>query len=559
MAGRTANLVRRSARLVLPLLILLTLAPDARGAETVLVEAGVPVNVVTRGDPWTTADGALVSGPRGSVLLGGVALGEGDFRVRAMLAITDLHGSAVSVVFDERSHFGFSGRAGRMFVEGPLFGGRTRLLDASPVREGVPFQLVLRRVGGVLTVSIDDREVFVTGIEPGSLGTIGFRPWRSNVALHEFMVDGDTMPAANVTALTDVFVSGRDGYACFRIPSVIRAPSGDLLAFCEGRVNTCRDNGDIDLVMRRSQDDGRTWGDLQVVWDDGANTCGNPCPVVDARTGRILLLMTHNIGSDHESHIARGRAAGTRTVWIAESDDDGATWTTPRDLTREAKDFDWGWYATGPGVGIQLRGGLHAGRLVVPCDHSYAAPAADRSLHDAGYGSHVIFSDDGGRTWSRSEPIRPRVNECQVVELPAGRLLLNMRNQRDTNRRAVAISDDGGRTWTPPRDDETLIEPRCQASILRLSWPGQRQSDPGRIVFANPASTRRDTMTVRLSEDDGETWPYSRIVYPGGAAYSCLVALPDRVVGLLFERDGYRRISFARLELASLFAEDAAR
>lgn len=344
--------------------------------------------------------------------------------------------------------------------------------------------------------------------------------------------------------LADVFVSGSEPYHTFRIPSVIRAANGDLLAFSEGRRGGRGDSGDIDLVMRRSRDGGRTWEAMIIVRDDGPNTCGNPCPVVDRATGTILLLTTHNLGHDHESEIIAQTSEGTRTVWIQRSTDHGVTWSAPEDITSTTKRDDWTWYATGPGAGIQLTRGAHAGRLVIPCDHIEA-----QTRH---YFSHVIHSDDGGATWSLggSAPDH-QVNECEVVELVDGRLMLNMRNyDRSQKTRQVCISSDGGATWDDQRHDETLIEPICQASLRRISWPADEDDDKdaGLLAFSNPASRdARVNMTVRLSHDDGATWPTAHQLHAGGGAYSCLVALPDGAIGCLFEADDYERIVFARV------------
>src|SRR5215212_7644444 len=134
---------------------------------------------------------------------------------------------------------------------------------------------------------------------------------------------------------TDVFVAGADGYHTYRIPSVIVTPKGTVLAFCEGRKAGRGDAGNIDLLLRRSTDGGKTWGKAQVVWDDGDNTCGNPCPVVDAKTGTVWLLLTHNFGKDTQSKIVAGTGQGTRTVWVTRSTDDGATWAAPIEITKQ--------------------------------------------------------------------------------------------------------------------------------------------------------------------------------------------------------------------------------
>jgi len=315
-----------------------------------------------------------------------------------------------------------------------------------------------------------------------------------------------------------VFISGTEGYHTFRIPAVTQTSKGTLLAFCEGRRNSSSDTGDIDLVLRRSTDGGETWGPLQVVWDDADNTCGNPCPVVDRDTGTIWLLLTHNLGEDRESEIIAGASKGSRTVWVSRSDDDGATWTAPQEITPTTKRPEWTWYATGPGVGIQTR----SGRMVIPCDSVVA-----QSMEHL---SHVIYSDDHGETWWLGGVVGEKVNECQVAELSDGSLIMNMRNGRgaESHFRRVSRSTDGGMTWSPIINQEPLVEPVCQASLVSLGGD--------ELAFSNPASTKRDAMSVRLSRDGGRTWPARRLLYAGPSAYSCLCALTDGRIGCLYER-----------------------
>ena len=191
-------------------------------------------------------------------------------------------------------------------------------------------------------------------------------------------------------------VLGVLGSLLYRIPALVVTRTQTLLAFCEGRKNSRSDSGDIDLLLKRSTDGGKTWGETQVVWDDGPNTCGNPCPVLDETTGTIWLLLTHNPGDASEAQISEGNRGATRTVWLARSEDDGKMWTPPADITASVKSPAWGWYATGPGVGIQIQHGPHRGRLVIPCDHSSQSP--DRGPAVEG-GSHIIYSDDHGQTW----------------------------------------------------------------------------------------------------------------------------------------------------------------
>ncbi|MDB4884220.1 MAG: BNR/Asp-box repeat protein [Gemmatimonadetes bacterium] len=349
-------------------------------------------------------------------------------------------------------------------------------------------------------------------------------------------------PAA-APRFTDVYVAGEGAYHTYRIPSAIVTPKGTLLAFAEGRRTGGGDAGDIDLVVRRSIDGGQTWSPMQVIGDNGPNTFGNPCPVVDTRTGTIWMLTTQNGGAYREKDIVAGTSQGSRTVWVMKSEDDGVTWSPAVEITKSVKRADWTWYATGPGVGIQTR----TGRLVIPANHVEAGTGINRS--------HLFFSDDGGRSWSLGGSADAGTNESQVVELADGRLMLNMRNHPPLreNFRMVATSNDLGATLGNSSPDRSLLEPPAQASIIRLSTANT--GDRNRLLFANPASTRRERLMVRLSYDEGTSWPVARVIDAGPSAYSSLVVLPDRSIGVLFERgtrSPYETITFARFTLAWL-------
>lgn len=346
-----------------------------------------------------------------------------------------------------------------------------------------------------------------------------------------------------------IFVGGQEGYACFRIPAVIVAPDHTLLAFAEGRKNGCSDTGDIDLVLKRSADNGQSWGELEVVWDAGPNTAGNPAPVVDQTTGVIFLLSTWNLGTDHEPQIIEQTSTDTRRVYLLSSDDNGLAWSEPAEITSSVKQADWTWYATGPGSGTQLKRPPFEGRLMIACDHIEA-----ETKH---YYSHVIYSDDHGATWQLggSTP-QHEVNESEVAELSDGRLLLNMRNYAPGERhRKIARSSDGGLTWSHLSSDSTLIEPICQASLQHFQFPEEGRSI---LLFSNPASrSRRENMTLRASYDEGETWPESLLVHDSMSAYSDIVRLPDGQVGLLYEAgpdhdQSYYGIAFRHISLDEL-------
>lgn len=331
----------------------------------------------------------------------------------------------------------------------------------------------------------------------------------------------------------NLWEEGQRGYSSYRIPSLIVTAEGTLLAFAEGRKEH-GDSGDIDLLMRRSFDNGKTWSEPKVIWDDGKNTCGNPTPVIDEETGRIFLFTTWNLGRDSEHEIIQKTSEDTRRPFMMYSDDDGETWSKPIELSDCCKDPSWGWYATGPGVGIQIQQGTYKGRLVIPANHSYdeADSTLFRRYGKYGYGAHVLFSDDHGKTWKMSKPIRPGANESQVVERSDGTLIMNMRSYNEKHSRAVAISEDGGEIWSAITHDPQLAEPVCQASIFRYG------EYDGKILFlfSNPATpTERTHMTVRTSFDEGKRWEHARLIFEGPSAYSSSTKLPDGNIGLFYE------------------------
>ncbi|HRN47172.1 MAG TPA: sialidase family protein [Niabella sp.] len=367
------------------------------------------------------------------------------------------------------------------------------------------------------------------------------RQWRSYV--HLVFLLFASMPGF-VQELNHLYKSGENGYQCFRIPAIVTTTSGTLLAFAEARRNNCGDAGDIDLVLKRSSDGGKTWGPMQIVWNDGENTCGNPAPVVDGRTGAVILLSTWNLGADHEKDIIAGTSKDTRRIFVLSSADDGHSWSAPREITKDVKKYDWTWYATGPVNGIQLRKGKYKGRLVIPCDHIEAASKK--------YFSHSIHSDDGGSTWvlGGTTP-EDMVNECTVAELPNGNLMLNMRNYGPTRHRKVAISTNGGESWSVPQTDTALTEPVCQGSLLWYAHPGKKSF----LAFSNPANAEsRVAMTVKISYNKGKTWKLKKVLHAGPSAYSNLVQLPNGSLGCLYEariKNPYEGIVFEEITLDS--------
>ncbi len=339
---------------------------------------------------------------------------------------------------------------------------------------------------------------------------------------------------------SDIFISGEDGYHTYRIPALLASKNRTILAFCEGRKYERSDAGKIDLVLKRSFDNGKTWRDMQIIVADGDMTCGNPCPVVDQRSGTIWLPFCKNPGDGHQGLIMEGKAQ--RTAWITKSTDDGATWTEPIEITKDVKDSSWTWYATGPGHGIQLRNR----RLVIPCNHA----VGKRFNHQDPYHSHVIYSDDYGTSWKIGGIVKTEgLDESAVVQTIDGALYINCRKSGG-GKRAYAWSQDDGDTFSKQGFDNTLVEPDCQASLVRFT--DKEQHDKNRILFSNPASTKREKMTVRVSYDECQTWAVSKLLNKGPSAYSDLAIASDTTICCLYERgkkSPYEKVTIAQFNI----------
>ena len=342
---------------------------------------------------------------------------------------------------------------------------------------------------------------------------------------------------------SDVFTSGTDGYAYYRIPAIVKANDGTLLAFAEGRKNDRSDSGDIDLVLRRSYDNGQSWDAMQVVWSNSTGVAGNPCPVVDQTTGDILLVSNHQTPGATQTTIRDG-TNGERTYHVQRSTNSGATWTNPVRITA-TDTLNPRWMAGGPNHGIQLARGTEAGRLIVAGNHSIG------SDYDTNRG-HVIYSDDGGTTWELGAVSGYNagiyVSETAAVERLDGSLYFTTRDQNgpSTGNRAYTSSYDAGESFSGPfQIDSTIVAPVCQGSIFRYSSTDQGDSQ-NRIIQSYPySSSARENIMVRSSFDEAATWNSGRIIYEGVSAYSDLVRTGDNRIGMLYERDSYAKITFA--------------
>ena len=313
---------------------------------------------------------------------------------------------------------------------------------------------------------------------------------------------------------SDLFVSGTGGYHTYRIPALVVSKKGTVLAFCEGRKESHSDGGNIDLLLRRSFDRGKTWQDVQVAYEEGHDApiaIGNPVPIADD-DGTIHVVFCRN----------------NERVFYTKSTDDGESFAEPVEISAVLRGLDYPWkrVGTGPGHGVQT----HSGRLI------WTAWLA-KTPRDEQLG--IVYSDDGGLSWQASRTVPQTIKLCDeatVLEMADGRLMVNFRNRHDqhTGKRAISFSSDGGQTWSEPQLDDELSCSFCQAALLRLTLP--ERGGKNRTLFSNPAnSKKRFQMTVRLSYDEGKTWPVAKLLNAGPSSYSDLGFTQDGTILCLYE------------------------
>ena len=360
--------------------------------------------------------------------------------------------------------------------------------------------------------------------------------------------------------MVPVFTSGTEGHKSYRIPAIIQLPDGELLAFAEGRVNGASDFGDVNIVLKRSKDHGKTWSSPTTIVDNEKLQAGNPAPVVDLLDpkypdGRIFLF--YNTGNNHEEQVRQGN--GVREVWYKTSEDGGITWSDAVNITLQVHkpkqpsvngDYnfseDWRHYANTPGHALQLTSKPYAGRIYIAANHS----EGNSEKPNEDYFAHGFYTDDHGKTFHLSENVPvPGSNESTAAELSGGKLMLNARNQKgDIRARIVAISKNGGEKWDTTYFDHNLPDPVCEGSILNIGQKKGKQI----LAFCNAANTKqRNNLMLRISFDEGKNWQLSFPVDQDSSnqkssftAYSDIVKLNKKTIGILYERDNYSQIVF---------------
>ena len=509
------------------------------GAPQFLVQNGQAMDV--RLGLWQQKEKFVTGTGASKNLVAKIGLAEGDFHMRTRLRLVGQKNSAAGFVMDG-NFFGFEGNTGRVFRNGAKLG-RLRLLFPAelmwPRDSWIDFEVI--RNGGMVWYLVNGTILDMAPI-PGRIEELAFDPNRSNMEIAEWSIVGKTFPSTKIT----LFESGQQGVHTYRIPALVTTNSGTLIACCDARINSGGDlPNNIDTVIRRSTDGGKSWLPIQNIIDwSGKEGTADPSLVVDRDTGRIWCAVTWSESVNwHNAKPGFGR--DTFHNLLVYSDDDGLTWSEPVDITKSLKDPSWRSVWFSPGNGIQTT----TGRLVLPFS------AADASGADS---SWAAISDDHGKTWSRVGPTGTKTNESIIAQLADGTLICNLRSRHGFKLRGVSSSSDDGDHWSPMEHHQDLIEPVCQASLLTVP-KALTPNGKDWLVFCNPASTKREKLTVRVSFDGGETWPHSRLIHAGPTAYSCMSLLPQGGIGILYERgstNSYEGISFAPVPLQSLLDSD---
>ncbi len=417
------------------------------------------------------------------------------------------------------------------------------------INDGKLHAMSVKRVGDVLTFTVDGKKINEQKIDPDVNLIFQMQPSESRPDFAMIKMTAEKFSDKlktdfkSAAPIEEIFKGTEPSHeygkaASYRIPALAVSTKGTILAFAEARRLNRSDVGDVDAVLRRSEDNGKTWGPEIVIMDAKEHSVNNPCPVVDSKTGRIWLFMARN----DLAVLKHGWQPQFTRHFLAYSDDDGKTWTKPRDITKIIHEPVKGGpdpSIQGPGAGFVMQRGKHKGRLIMPSNYNYAGKIQPG----------VIYSDDNGKTWKlggscRSNPSTHLI-EGNAAELCDGSVLFSCRTANKV--RGMTIIPDGGtKDTTKFWYAKDVPDPHCQGAIVRYSWP--KDGKPGLIVYSGPGVDRgRLRGTLRGSYDDGKTWPYKRLYYEGGSGYSDVNVLPDGRLIVLFEKDGKHKLGFTVL------------
>lgn len=320
---------------------------------------------------------------------------------------------------------------------------------------------------------------------------------------------------------TTLFAKGDCGIDTFRIPSIICLPSGKVLAFCEGRLDSEEDYGNITIVMRASAD-GEHFSPVRKLLFGNGHAISNPSPIYDSDKGRLFLMYNRNFSGGNERFVRDGK--GRIQVFCITSDDEGETWSEEKEITRYVMKPEWTYHAFGPCHGVYA-----GGRLMSAANHN------DMNSDDRTF-SHVVYSDDHGETWKVSNDLEKNSNEATLAAYGDGSVLINMRwhtthkEETPVHCRLQAYSSDNGASFSGFEVRDDLIDPGCEASLLTI-----KTENGDETLFCNNESEKRENLTVKRSADKGRTWQTAYTVEKGLSAYSDMAQLKDGRIAVLYE------------------------
>jgi sialidase-1 len=362
---------------------------------------------------------------------------------------------------------------------------------------------------------------------------------------------GQSQERTDPSTVSTPFYSGLMGYYAYRIPTIIQTKKA-LIAFAEGRKNSTGDFGNIDLVYRRSTNQGKSWEPLQILIDRDTIAVQNPVPIYVKDQNKIVLMFNITPQNEHDILNKDYGPKDERKAYVTYSYDEGQSWSKPKDITAQVKRPHWRWHALGPVHGIELNFGINKGRLVVPV-------AISVEKGQRAYCMALIYSDDQGNSWKigavdndLSDVVH--CNETTVVELTNGDIYVNTRDHlggsHDKNR-GETYSSDGGLSFTKPIvESDKFPSPIVQSSLLR--WDTKKMGRKDVILFATPSNTRkRENLIIMASYDESKSWTTLYNIHQGFSAYSDMVKLNKSTLGVLFETDDYKKIMFKKLNINS--------
>ena len=411
--------------------------------------------------------------------------------------------------------------------------------DKNPF-DGKLHSMAVKRVGDKISFYYDDKKLNEQPIDPDVNLHLWFDALFATCKIKSIKLTGDKLSdnlktifksAAPIEKIlvgegSNTFkkpVYGRA--ASYRIPALAVSKKGTILAFAEARRLSKNDIGDNDAVVKRSEDNGKTWGPEIVIWDDEGRTVSNPSAVVDPKSGRIWVFMGRWDGNAPTQHISY-------------SDDDGKTWSKSKEMTKILRDQikdGRSLVIPGPGSGFAMQRGKHAGRLIIPMNHSAG-----------GWAPSVVYSDDSGKTWKPGGALFANIGESKCAELTDGSVLFVGNPGSGTRRVLTIITEGGTKNATKLWHAEDIKHAGCQGAVERHSWP--KDGKPGILLYSGPGIEKaRAQGTLRASYDDGKTWPWKQEYYQGGSGYSDIAVLADGRVAILFEHDGKADLGFTIL------------